>query len=207
MILVLDTETTGLIQRSLPHDHPAQPDLVQLGLLLLEEDGTERAAIELIVARTGIPDSVVKVHGIDDTISQKAGVSEKLAAAVFQHLAARAQTIVAHNLDFDERVIATLVHRAGVTQKALPETRRCTVEMATPILRIPATPKMVAAGFGDQYKKPNLEECHKYFFGAPHPKAHSALADARAAARVYFALRDGLPRWTPKKWYMKLLGR
>ena len=39
------------------------------------------------------------------------------------------------------------------------------------------------------FKPPNLQEAHQFFLSVPFEGAHSALADAEACARVYFALQ------------------
>lgn len=199
MILFFDTETTGLVQRDLSHDHPAQPDLVQLGMSLCDPDGTERAAVELLVRRDGapIPPRATEVHGIDAVTADRAGLKLVTATSIFWAFRALADTIAAHNLDFDERVMATATFRANRMVAPNSVSRACTAEMAEPILRLPPTAKMKATGYGDKFKKPSLDECHRYYFGAPVSKAHSALADARACSRVYFALVANAPPYRP----------
>jgi DNA polymerase-3 subunit epsilon len=199
VILFFDTETTGLVQRDLPHDHPVQPDLVQLGMSLCDPDGAERAAVELLVRRDGaaIPLKATEVHGIDAGIADRAGLKLVTAASIFWAFRALADTIAAHHLDFDERVMATATHRAGRIAAPGSVARACTAEMAEPILRLPPTARMKQYGHGDKFKKPSLEECHRHYFGTPVAQAHSALADARACSRVYFALVRGAPPHRP----------
>ena len=189
MILFIDTETTGLVQFPLPHDHPSQPDLVQLGMVLCDDDGAERAAVELIVKPDGytIPRSASDVHGITTETALRCGVSRQVAVAMFANLRKIADSVAAHNLPFDERVLATALHRAGKTTPLEgPIKRICTLELCEPVLKLPATERMRAAGRANQYKKPNLGECVRYFFGEDLPNTHTALADARACARIYF---------------------
>lgn len=197
MILVFDSETTGFNQTSLPHDHPSQPDLVQLGAVLCEPDGVERASLELIVRPDGyvIPKAAADVHGITTEIAGGCGVPLVMAVACFAQLAKLADTVVAHNLPFDERIMATACARAKRPME-LPMKRVCTMELADLVLRLPPTERMRATGFGNKTKKPNLGECYRYFFHEELVGAHSALADARACARVYFqvVLRGGMRR-------------
>lgn len=197
MILVFDTETGGFPQTSLPHDHPAQPELVQLGCVLCEVDGTERASLELIVKPEGyvIPKAAADVHGITTEIAGGCGVPLVMAVACFAQLAKLADTVVAYNLPFDERIMATASARAKRLTE-LPMKRVCTMEMATPVLSLPPTERMKATGYGGKPKKPNLGECYRYFFHEELVGAHSALADARACARIYFqiVLQGGMRR-------------
>lgn len=193
MIIFCDTETTGLYQFSLPHDHPSQPHLVQLGCILADDDGRTVQTIDLIVRPEGyaIPDAAAAVHGITTEIAERVGIPLTIAVAAFVHLRSKADTIVAHNLVFDEKIMATAIYRTGKTiTLATPLNRACTLEMAEPILKIPATPRMIAAGRANQFKKPNLGECYRYFFGEELKGAHAALADAQACARIYFAMKQ-----------------
>lgn len=197
MILFFDTETTGLVQFSLPHDHPSQPHLVQLGCVLTEDDGTIRATLDLIVRPSGyvIPRTASDIHGITTEIAERCGVPLVLAVSALMNLGVRADRIVAHNLPFDERVMTTAIQRTGRQPTLqLPTQRACTLEMAEPILKIPATAKMVAAGYGHKFKKPNLGECYEYFFGEKLQGAHSAIIDAQACAKIYFRMTRGAGR-------------
>jgi len=60
---------------------------------------------------------------------------------------------------------------------------------AAPIVNIPPTPKMLAAGF-NKPKSPKLEECIKHFFGEELPGAHDAMIDVIACRRIYFHMKS-----------------
>jgi DNA polymerase-3 subunit epsilon len=61
--------------------------------------------------------------------------------------------------------------------------------LATPILKLPPTDKMRAAG-RHHHKSANLREAYSHFMGRELVDAHSAIADARACMDVYFALKQ-----------------
>lgn len=198
MRLFYDCETTGLPDRSLPPAHPRQPHLVQLACLLCEDDGTERASVSLIVRPpVPIPDDVAAIHGITNGIAAAAGVSPAAAMGLWSNLARRADTLVAHNIAFDEAIMLTAWRRQTAGGSAAEDWARlhgdrerfCTMRAATPIVNLPPTPKMIAAGMR-RPKSPKLEECVKFFFGEDLAGAHDALVDVRACARVYFKLRE-----------------
>jgi DNA polymerase-3 subunit epsilon len=191
--LVYDTETSGLVHDRLPIEHPSQPDLVQLAALLLDENAKELAAIHCIIKPQGwvIPDQAAKVHGITTALANEVGIPHLLAVAMFTNLRALADVQVAHNLSFDERVMSTAIHRTGKTPSHPgPMERACTKELATPVLNLPPTAKMVAAGF-NKPKPPTLSECYLHLFGETLEGAHDAMVDTRACARVFFRLRNG----------------
>ncbi|AOW48412.1 3'-5' exonuclease family protein [Acetobacter ascendens] len=65
----------------------------------------------------------------------------------------------------------------------------CTMDAAAPLVNLPPTARMIAAGI-DKPKAPKLEECIKHFFNEELKGAHDAMVDVRACARLFFHLRD-----------------
>lgn len=193
MILFFDTETTGIWDRRLPPDHPQQPHIVQLACLLTEDDGEERAAVNLIVRPDGwdIPSGASAIHGITTEIAQRCGISEAMAVACWDRLGQVSDTLVAHNIEFDWGVMETAASRTGACRKEggkIPNLF-CTMKAATPILNMPPTSRMLAVGI-NKPKPPKLEECVQFWFSEKHEKAHDALADVRACARIYFHMKS-----------------
>jgi len=185
MILFFDTETSGMIKRDLPEDHPSQPRLVQLGALLTEHDLRPRAEIAMIVESEGVSFDrrAVEVHGITEEIADRCGLPMLVVLATFSNLCRRASLVVAHNLAFDAEVMACQFKRAARPNPLeFPELRfECTMKASTPILKLPGN-------YGD-YKWPSLDEAHRFFLGEGVEGAHDALADVRACARIWKALR------------------
>jgi DNA polymerase-3 subunit epsilon len=181
--LSFDTETTGI----------DRPMLVEVGAVLME-DTRERASVSLLVRPDGwiVPPQATAVHGVSHSAAVALGVPLVVAVAALTNLWANADFRVAHNLEFDEKVVAAACGRLGRTSSLPTPPGRCTMTMAAPILALPPTERMIAAGRGDQPKNPSLAECYRHFFGEEPPDAHSALADARAAARVYLAILERL---------------
>jgi len=153
-----------------------------------------------------IPKTASDVHGITTETALRCGLPLVLVVGVFVNLRAKADIIVAHNLPFDERVMATAIHRTGrKVSLPVPVQRFCTMEMAEPILKIPATPRMVAAGRANQFKKPNLKECYKFFFDEELAGAHNAIIDAGACAKVYFQMKRTGARSEKKTWFQRFV--
>lgn len=196
MHLFYDTETTGFVEKSKPASWAGQPHLVQLAAILTEDDGPQvLAEANLIVRPDGyeIPAGAVATQGITTELAKRAGVPLMLAVATFVHLRGLATTLVAHNLDFDRKVMDAAIHRVGRKPSSDGpglDAQVCTIRMTENILQLPPTERMIAAGLSDKYKGPNLTEAHTYFFGEGFEGAHDALADCRACMRVYFAARE-----------------
>lgn len=190
-----DTETTGLPLFNQPSEHPGQPHIVQLAAALVDLDTRETvASLDVVVRPDGwtIPDEVAAVHGITTEHAAAVGVPESLALSLFLELWGRRPRI-AHNEQFDARIIRIAQHRASELEPELDAWKagaaQCTARMATPIVKCPPTAKMIAAG-RHHYKTANLGEAVQFFTGKPLENAHSAMADVKGCMDVYFAIQD-----------------
>lgn len=191
MIVVYDTETTGLVNMKLPVSHASQPHLVQLGILVLGDDGTERGMIDLIVKPDGytIPKQASDVHGITQDIAETYGVPLQVAVGVFVNLRARASLLVGHNEEFDRFVMNVAIHRTGRTPSHPgPNRFYCTKNESTLLVNLPPTERMLRAGF-NKPKAPTLTELTRFLFNEELEGAHSAIVDCRACARAYLELQ------------------
>jgi DNA polymerase-3 subunit epsilon len=207
MILVFDTETTGFVEPTLPPGHPSQPKLVQLGCVLMTDEFREVAAVDLTVRPDGytIPDRSSQVHGITTSIAHETGIPLANVLGVFAQLRANAVECVAFNTKFDRLVMEAAFARHGRQPTVgWPDKLRCCMEEATPIMALPPTARMKAAGF-DKFKPPSLAEAYRHFCGKLAAEdmrypwlrsedggfagAHSALVDCRATVEVLLAMK------------------
>lgn len=193
--IVYDTETSGPPLFSEPSEDPRQPHIVQLAAQLVCLDTRNvLESMDVIIKPNGwtIPKEVSDIHGITTERALAEGIDE--AVALTQFLAMWQQRMrIAHNESFDARIIRIAQSRFGYdeTQLALWKGGKalCTQRMATPLMKIPPTPKMRAAGFS-KFKSANLQEAHQFFCGSKFDDAHSAMADVNACRAVYFAILD-----------------
>ena len=188
-----DTETTGFPHKNLPDDHPDQPHLMQIAGILADETGKELACLNFTIApepgQRPPSAEAVATHGITPEIASLIGIKERWAVATFMAQAAKADYVVAHNEQFDRRIvtIAQLRHQIPI---ALPEKAFCTCQAAAPIVNLPPTEKMLRAGF-NKPKNPNLAEAYRHFFGQDFEgSAHDALTDVRACKAIFFKLLE-----------------
>ena len=190
--LIVDTETTGFTKPRLPIDHPDQPHIVQLAAQLCEDDGVPAAGFVFIV-RPGdgvtIPAAASAVHGITDEMAAELGMPLDVVMDALRALTTRADILVAHNIAFDRSIIETAMSRRYRSPERLGGQMFCTMESAAPIVNLPPTERMMAAGIVKP-KSPKLSECMRHFFGEEFEEhAHDAMADVVACRRVYFHLR------------------
>lgn len=200
LALFYDTETQSLPLFSEPSEHPGQPHIVQIAAILADLD-TERtiASMDVIIRPDGwsIPDDVARIHGITTDHAMTVGIPEEMALDMFMELWA-GRLRIAHNETFDARIIrialkryhdprdqTLAIHPSDMWKVSSSE---CTARMATPILNLPPTEKMLASG-RRHAKTANLGEAYQYFSGKPLENAHSAVADVQACMFIYFAMR------------------
>ena len=192
-ILFFDTETTGLVRDYLPISDPGQPHIVQLAAQLCDASGAPISGFSFIVdpgiGEVSIPSQASDVHGITEDIAVEFGVSSEFALSAFAHLYMRADLICAHNIKFDKAVIETAICRHYKRERPLSKPLFCTMEAASPIVNMPPTDRMRAAGI-HKPKPPKLEECIRHFFDEELSGAHDAMVDLNACRRVYFHLKS-----------------
>ena len=198
--LFYDTETTGLPLFNEPSEDPRQPHVVQLGAALVDLDTfAEIASLDVIVRPDGwtVPDEVAAIHGITTEHALQVGIPARVVFDLFLELWERSDTRIGHNESFDARMlrIALIRHRdndpdAAINARWKAGAAQCTQVLATPILKLPPTEKMLRAGFRKN-KSANLGEAYQFFTGKPLEGAHSAMVDVRACMQVYRAIKTG----------------
>lgn len=194
LAIFFDTETTGLPLFSEPSEHPDQPHIVQLAACLVDLSMRHTiASMDVIIQPDGwtIPDEVAAIHGISTEHAKQVGIPEKLALQMFLELAT-GRTRIAHNEQFDARIIRIGLMRhfnVEIADEWKAGKAECTQRLATPILKLPPTAKMKAAG-RNHFKSANLGEAVQHFTGKPLENAHSAMADVKGCMAVFFAIED-----------------
>lgn len=196
--LFYDFETSGLPLFDQPSDDPRQPHIVQVGAQLVNMDTRIVVqSLDVIVRPNGwsIPEEVVQVHGISTEMAMDLGVSEELAAEMLLELwkPSQPRLRIGHNEPFDARIMRIALKRFFDDPTAdgwKAGSAKCTQKLSTPILKLPPTEKMRAAGRG-HHKSANLREAYEYFTGKPLSGAHNAMVDVDACKTVYFAIQDG----------------
>jgi len=177
--LYFDTETTGKLNYNAPAIHNSQPHLVQLCALLQDESGEIVSEVNLIVRPEGydIPAEAAAIHRIDTALALSVGVRLSNACFIFRDLMERADIAVAHNIDFDTKIMQRAFFETDTPPlpwEQIPQ--RCTMKAATPLCKIPG-PR--------GYKWPKLTEAHTAFFGVGVDGAHNATADTHACRRIH----------------------
>jgi DNA polymerase III epsilon subunit-like protein len=186
MYLFFDTETTGLPQnwRAPITDSDNWPRLVQLAWSCYDQNGNLWESYNFIIKPEGfiIPDEVAKIHRITQDRALNEGVSLDEALEAFSRDVKKADLIIGHNIDFDDKIISAELYRRHKPAILDQANKACTMKMSVDICRLPNKR-------GNGYKWPNLAELHQFLFQTDFPDAHDAMVDVNACARCFFALK------------------
>jgi DNA polymerase III epsilon subunit-like protein len=182
--LIFDTETTGMVQFRKPPEDRSQPDLIQLGMLLVEtSDWKPRARHSLLVQLADgveIEPGAREAHGISEEDCARYGVAPVVACSLFNQACMQADIIVAHNLSFDTSIMKTALYRIGNKPNRLDGRQHvCTKEASTDVLKLPGK-------YG--YKWPTLAEAYRHYTGQEVEGAHDALVDTEACLEIFRGL-------------------
>lgn len=182
--LIFDTETTGMVEFRKPPEDPSQPDLIQLGMLLVDTvDWQPRARHSLLVQLAEgvtIDPAAKDAHGISEQDCARYGVDPVVACSLFNQFCLQADVIVAHNLSFDASIMKTALFRIGNKPHRFDGRQLvCTKEASTDVLKLPGK-------YG--YKWPTLAEAYRHYTGEEIDGAHDALVDTEACLQVFRGL-------------------
>jgi len=182
--LVFDTETTGLPKtRNAPvSDLDNWPRLVQIAWVLVNNDGQELSSAEHIIKPSGfiIPVGASRIHGITTTIAKKSGKEIKPVLEEFIEALGKADVLIAHNMQFDGKVVGAELLRMGYPNYIERKKQKCTMRETKNYCKLQGR-------FG--YKFPTLQELYVKLFGQTFSGEHSALVDVRACSKCYFELK------------------
>lgn len=184
MYLFFDVETTGLPRnwKRPVSDTFNWPRMVQLAWLVYDEQEQLTESHNYIIKPEGyeIPYESERVHGISTERAQAEGGDLKTILTQFSAAIRDAEYIVAHNINFDEKVVGAEFIRKSVNHQLFSSERYCTMQEGTFFCKIP--------GKYGRYKWPSLMELHNKIFGKGFDNAHDALADTKACAACFFKL-------------------
>ena len=185
-----DTETTGFAKKKLGLIQAGQARVCQQAMMLTDGDGRSLAEISHMIKpdNWAIGAEAGAIHGFTNDHCEKYGISSKSAYVIFAQMASKADYLVAHNAEFDRYMWEIEAAYHGMEFPKTPWL--CTKELATPIMAIPPTEKMLQYAFTrDKFKSPNLEEAVQFFCNRSlGDGAHDAMFDVKGCKDVFFAI-------------------
>ena len=185
-----DLETTGFIPDGIPEkDHIHWPHPVQIAWMVFTYEGElikEKSAI--LFQDVEIPEDATKVHRISTEKMKSQGIDPIPVFAEFTADLKSAAMLVAHNMEFDYKILKAEFYRKGLKISSLSSKRFCTMKKSKEYCGIPFPYK-------SGYKYPKLSELAACCFGGSIDPSrftikggHDALTDVRVTAKCFFHL-------------------
>ncbi|MDD5226718.1 MAG: 3'-5' exonuclease [Candidatus Omnitrophica bacterium] len=182
--LFFDTETTGLPKswKAPVTDLGNWPHIVQIAWALFDENGTQIAFRDHIIKPEGfvIPANATAIHGISTERALNEGRSAAEILKEFSEAVRGAACLIAHNLDFDEKMTRVELFRQGMPDALQGIQKICTMKGSTGYCKIPGP-------YGDKW--PKLSELHIKLFEVDFEDQHNAASDVLCCAKCFFELR------------------
>jgi len=182
--LVFDVETTGFpkIWKAPVSKLSNWPRIVQIGWYAFDKQENCVESKSYIVKPEGfeIPADSVKIHGITTQFATETSREIGWILHHFAELLKSSRHVVAHNLNFDKKVVQSEFIRADIRDYFDKTVGLCTKEIGTEICKIPGK-------YG--YKWPTLKELYDHLFDDKFEVSHNALNDAKAAADCFLKLK------------------
>ncbi len=184
MYLFFDTETTGLPRnwKAPLTDLNNWPRMVQLAFMYFDEEGTLISEGDFIIKPIGftIPLDASRIHGITTERAIREGLPLETVLQQFHALVAQTDTLVAHNISFDEKIIGAEFLRCHMPNSLNGKRKICTMDSTTNFCAINGP-------YG--YKWPKLSELHYKLFRTGFEEAHNAAADIKATVKCFWELK------------------
>lgn len=167
MILVYDTETTGL---TLHPDAPMrkQPKMIEFGGVLLGRSGEIVEEYNVLVhPGEDVSPEITKITGITNDMLVGAPTFMQVLPQL-RLLFEQATTVMAHNLPFDKAILRGELARNDVLDFPWPSRELCTVGL-----------------YKDQWgRNPKMLELYEAVLGKPLAQTHRALDDVKALVEI-----------------------
>jgi DNA polymerase III epsilon subunit-like protein len=185
MYLVFDTETTGLPRnyQAPLDDFSNWPRIVQLAWNLYDADGVSWEKYNYIIKPEGfvIPEESSKIHRITQEKALKEGVNLHFALEKFLRDVRQASYLIAHNIDFDKKIVGSELLRENLDNPLIESNKICTMKSSVDYCKI--------SNKRGSYKWPTLMELYTNLFKAGFADAHDASFDVKACAECFFELK------------------
>lgn len=187
--LFLDTETTGFSKNG-NLIQPGQARVCQIAMLLTDGEGKSLNEFSSLIRPDGwvVGDGAKAVHGFSTEMCERFGINFKAMVSLYQRLASMATGIVAHNSEFDRKMMEIEEEYHTPSYKKVITPWIDTMKPNTDIVKAPHK------NGGNGYKWPTLEETLVFYTGRSLGNtAHNAMYDVQACRDIFFAMRANKP--------------
>jgi DNA polymerase III epsilon subunit-like protein len=185
MYLFFDTETSGL-----PRNYNAPlsdldnwPRIVQIAWLEQDKYGNTISTGNYYVKPVGfeISEGSEKIHRISKEKAEDLGYTISSVLEVFAAIIKKSEYVIAHNIEFDYKVLSAEFARLYMDNELSEKTKICTMQETVEFCQLPSSSGL---------KFPSLAELYYKLFGTNFGNAHDAQADIEATARCFWSLKE-----------------
>jgi len=184
MYLIFDVSANGkpLSYKASPNDVGNWPRLIHISWIILGEDLKPKEDYNYLIKPDGftIKEEIAKRHTIELEKAINEGNEMKSVLQHFSKAVDEAKYIFAHNLNYNENIVAAEFKRAEMDHRLFASERLCLMQEGTFYAKIPNK--------RGGYKWPSLMELHAAIFKQGFGPANNARADVIASSRCFIAM-------------------
>lgn len=196
IILVFDTETTGLIPKKETNIENL-PYISQLSFIVYDVKSQKiRSSFNTYIKIPSgilIPQIVTDITGITNEKCENEGIQIETALGIFYHAVMLSDCIIGHNIDFDIRMINIEITRNLHSLQLFPDIKN----IFNPLLQTDCTMKMTIdtcalyrTTNNFTYKKfPKLSETYFHIFQKEPENLHNSMVDTLVCLRCYLKIK------------------
>lgn len=176
--VVIDTETTGLLDFKRPAEAEGQPHLAHLGMILLDESLAIEREDSFIVKPDGwvMPAEAGAINGLSTDYLDAHGRPVAVALDAYVKAIEEGRVLVAYNAQYDAKIMRGALRRANRDDLFERTPNICVMRPCTGICKIPQVGR-------NGFKFPKLAEAMAHF-KFPVGGKHTAMDDARGAMLI-----------------------
>lgn len=159
------------------------PRMIHISWIILDENLKPKKDYDCIIQPEGFSmnDKIEKRCKINEADLKEKGVKLDDVLKTFNESLKEAEYLFAHNMNFNENVLAAEYYRQGIDHDLFKMDRFCLMQESTFYCKIPSK----TGG----YKWPSLTELHATIFNQRYSPAGNARADVIAASRCFIGLK------------------
>jgi len=161
------------------------PRIIHMSWIILDKELNPADDYDQIINPEGFSfsEEIAKRCRIDEEDIKTKGAPLEDVLKAFEESLGKVEYVLAHNMNFNENVLAAEYLRKGISHSLFRKERFCLMQESTFFCKLP--------GKGGGYKWPTLTELHSIIFKKAYSPPNNARADVIAATRCFKALMLG----------------
>lgn len=184
LYLIFDVSANGMPKKwdAAFHDVFNWPRMIHISWITLDKDFKPLLDYNCYVKPKGfnLTEEQTKKCSVDLKELNEKGLDIKDVLMEFNNSLKDIEYVFAHNLNFNENVIAAEYYRAGEDHQLFNKERFCLMQESTWYCKL--------KGRDGKYKWPSLNELHAVLFNQKYTPSNNARADVIAASRCFIKL-------------------